>query len=158
MADPLLRAKLTPGYTIGCKRILISNDYLPALTQPNVELVTDGVAEVREHSIISTDRTERRVEVIIFGTGFHVTNLPFAKHIRGRDARTLSEVWAGSPRAHVGTTVAGFPKLFLLQGSNTGLGHTSVILMLEAQIEHVLGAVCFMRHHHVAAMEPRPEA
>jgi len=74
VADPLLRAKLTPGYTIGCKRILISNDYLPALTQPNVELVTDGVAEVREHSIISTDRTERRVEVIIFGTGFHVTN------------------------------------------------------------------------------------
>jgi len=158
VADPVLRAKLTPDYTIGCKRILISNDYLPALTQANVELVTDGIAEVREHSIVSTDGTERFVDVIIFGTGFRVTDLPFAKHIRGRDGRTLSEVWAGSPKAHAGTTVAGFPNLFLLQGPNTGLGHTSVILMLEAQIEHVLGAVRFMRRHHVAAMEPRPEA
>ncbi|MCA1556337.1 MAG: 4-hydroxyacetophenone monooxygenase, partial [Acidobacteria bacterium] len=158
VADPLLRAKLTPDYTIGCKRILISNDYLPALTQPNVELVTDRIAEVREHSIISRDGTERFVDAIIFGTGFRVTDLPFAKHIRGRDGRTLSDVWAGSPKAHVGTTVAGFPNLFLLQGPNTGLGHTSVILMLEAQIEHVLSAVRFMHRHQVAAMEPRPEA
>lgn len=157
VADPALRAKLTPTYTIGCKRILISNDYLPALTQPNVELVTDGIAEVREHSIVTTDGTERQVDAIIFGTGFHVTDLPFARHIRGRDGRTLSETWAGSPKAHVGTTVAGFPNLFLLQGPNTGLGHTSVIYMLEAQIEHVLSAVRYMRRRRVAAIEPRPE-
>lgn len=158
VADPVLRAKLTPGYTIGCKRILISNDYLPALTQPNVELVTAGIAEVREHSVVSRDEVERPVDAIIFGTGFHVTDLPFARHIRGREGRTLSEAWAGSPRAHVGTTVAGFPNLFLLQGPNTGLGHTSVIYMLEAQIEHVLSAVGYMLGHGVAVIEPRPEA
>lgn len=158
VADPVLRAKLTPDYTIGCKRILISNDYLPALTQPNVELVTAGIASVREHSIVSDDGVERPVEAIIFGTGFHVTDLPFAKHIRGRDGRTLSETWAGSPVAHVGTTVAGFPNLFLLQGPNTGLGHSSVIIMLEAQIEHVLSAVRYMRRRGLAAIEPRPEA
>lgn len=156
--DPVLRAKLTPDYTIGCKRILISNDYLPALTQSNVELVTEGIAEVREHAIVTRDGLERPLDAIIFGTGFHVTDLPFANHVRGRDGKTLSEVWAGSPVAHVGTTVAGFPNLFLLQGPNTGLGHTSVILMLEAQIEHVLNAISYMQRHHVAALEPRPEA
>jgi cation diffusion facilitator CzcD-associated flavoprotein CzcO len=158
VADPVLRAKLTPDYTIGCKRILISNDYLPALTRPNVELVTEPIAEIREHAIVSLAGVERPVEAIIFGTGFHVTDLPFARHIRGRDGRTLTEAWAGSPVAHVGTTVAGFPNLFLLQGPNTGLGHTSVIYMLEAQIEHVLSALRYMERHGVAAMEPRPEA
>jgi cation diffusion facilitator CzcD-associated flavoprotein CzcO len=158
VADPALRAKLTPTYTIGCKRILISNDYLPALTRDNVELVTEGIAEVREHSILSRDGVEREVDAIIFGTGFHVTDLPFAKCIRGREGRTLSDVWAGSPVAHVGTTVAGFPNLFLLQGPNTGLGHTSVILMLEAQIEHVLSAVRLMQRQGIAAIEPRAEA
>jgi cation diffusion facilitator CzcD-associated flavoprotein CzcO len=158
VSDPVLRAKLVPDYTIGCKRILISNDYLPALTRPNVELVTEGIAEVLEHAIVSRDRVEHPVDAIIFGTGFHVTDLPFANHIRGRDGRTLSEVWAGSPVAHVGTTVSGFPNLFLLQGPNTGLGHTSVILMLEAQIEHVLNAIRYMQRHNVAAMEPRSDA
>lgn len=158
VADPALRAKLTPDYTIGCKRILISNDYLPALTRANVELVTEGIHEVRAYSIISSDGVERNVDAIIFGTGFHVTDLPFARCIRGRDGRSLSDVWAGSPVAHVGTTVAGFPNLFLLQGPNTGLGHTSVILMLEAQIEHVLSALRLMQSRGIAAIEPRAEA
>ena len=158
VADPVLRRRLAPDYTIGCKRILISNDYLPALTQPNVELVTAGIAEVRERSIVSDDGVARPVDAIIFGTGFHVTDLPFAAHIRGRDGQTLAETWKGSPVAHVGTTVAGFPNLFLLQGPNTGLGHSSVLIMLEAQIEHVLDAVRYMRRHGIAAIEPRPEA
>lgn len=158
VADPVLRAKLTPAYTIGCKRILISNDYLPALTQPNVELVTEGIREVRERAIVSRDGVERPVDAIIFGTGFHVTDLPFAEHIRGREGRTLSEVWAGSPKAHAGTTVTGFPNLFLLQGPNTGLGHTSVIYMLEAQIEHLLSALSYMQRRRAVAIEPRPEA
>jgi cation diffusion facilitator CzcD-associated flavoprotein CzcO len=156
--DPLLRAKLTPQYAIGCKRILVSNDYLPALTRPNVELVTEGIAEVREHSIISGDGVERPVDAIIFGTGFRVTDQPLAKHVRGRDGQTLDAAWAGSPRAHLGTTVAGFPNLFILMGPNTGLGHTSVIYMLEAQIEHLLDALRYMRAHGVAVLEPRREA
>lgn len=158
VADPILRAKLTPDYLMGCKRILISNDYLPALTQSNVELVTDGLAEVREHSIFSDDGIERAVDTIIFGTGFHVTDFSFAKQLRGRDGCTLSEAWAGSPKALVGTTVAGFPNLFLLQGPNTVLGHSSVIYMQEAQIEHLLSAVRYMRLHSVVTIEARAEA
>jgi cation diffusion facilitator CzcD-associated flavoprotein CzcO len=156
--DPVLRAKLTPAYDIGCKRILVSNDYLPALTRPNVELVTEPIREIREHSIITGDGGEREVDLIIFGTGFRVTDQPMADRVRGRDGVTLAEVWAGSPRAHVGTTVAGFPNLFILLGPNTGLGHTSVVYMIEAQIEHVMKALDYMRRHGVATLEPRAEA
>jgi cation diffusion facilitator CzcD-associated flavoprotein CzcO len=158
VSDPLLRAKLTPRYRIGCKRILVSNDYLPALTRPNVELVTEGVAEVREHSIVGGDGVERQVDALIFGTGFRVTDPPLAKQISGRDGRTLDAVWQGSPQAHLGTTVTGFPNLFILMGPNTGLGHTSVIYMLEAQIEHLLNALRYMREHNVTVLEPRQEA
>jgi cation diffusion facilitator CzcD-associated flavoprotein CzcO len=156
--DPDLRAKLTPRYAIGCKRILVSDNYLPALARPNVELVTAAAAEVREHSVVGADGVERAADAIIFGTGFRVTDPPLAKHVRGRGGRTLSEVWAGSPQAHLGTTVAGFPNLFILLGPNTGLGHTSVLLMIEAQIEHLLSALRHMRRSGATAVEPRPEA
>jgi cation diffusion facilitator CzcD-associated flavoprotein CzcO len=158
VADPVLRAKLTPNYLMGCKRVLISNDYFPALTKSNVELVTAGIAEVREHSVVDNEGIERAVEAIIFGTGFHVSDFPFARRVRGRDGRTLSEVWAGSPKALAGTMVTGFPNLFLLPGPNTGLGHSSVVYMLEAQIEHVLSAVRYMQRHNIVTMEARPEA
>jgi len=156
--DPALRARLTPRYRIGCKRILVSDDYLPALTRPNVELVTDRITEVREHSVVTEDGAEREVEAIIFGTGFAVTEHPIARRVRGRAGRTLAAVWAGSPRAHLGTTVAGFPNLFILMGPNTGTGHTSVLYMMEAQIEHFLSALGHMRRRGAAAIEPRPEA
>ncbi len=158
IADPVLRAKLTPNYLMGCKRVLISSDYFPALTQPNVELVTDGIAEVREHSIVSEDGVERPIDAIIFGTGFHVSDFPFSSKIRGKDGRTLSEIWEGSPKALAGTMVAGFPNLFLLPGPNTGLGHSSVIYMLEAQIEHLLNVVRYLRDHDLEVIEARPEA
>jgi cation diffusion facilitator CzcD-associated flavoprotein CzcO len=156
--DAKLRAKLSPDYSIGCKRILISNDYLPSLIRPNVEVVTEGIAEVREHSIVDRSGVERAVDAIILGTGFRVTDPPLARHVRGRDGRTLSEIWGGSPQAHVGTTVAGFPNLFILLGPNTGLGHNSVVYMIEAQIEHVLAALRHMQRHAASAIEPRPEA
>jgi cation diffusion facilitator CzcD-associated flavoprotein CzcO len=156
--DAALRARLTPNYSIGCKRILVSNDYLPALTRPNVELVTCAVSEVREHSVVGADGVEREVDAIIYGTGFRVTDPPLAGHVRGRGGRTLAEVWDGSPQAHAGTTVAGFPNLFILMGPNTGLGHNSVLIMLEAQIEHVLSALEHMRERDAAAIEPRAEA
>jgi cation diffusion facilitator CzcD-associated flavoprotein CzcO len=158
IADPQLRAKLTPTYAIGCKRILVSDDYLPALARPNVELVTAGISEIREQSIVDDEGVERQVDAIIFGTGFQVTDQPLAKHIRGSHGRTLEEVWAGSPQAHAGTTVANFPNLFILMGPNTGLGHNSVLYMLEAQIEHLLAALAYMHRHGVSALEPRPTA
>lgn len=156
--DPALRAKLTPDYRIGCKRILTSNDYLPAVASPNVELITEPIAELREGSVVGADGTERAVDAIIFGTGFQVTDWPIAHHIRGTAGLSLADHWDGSPQAHLGTTVAGFPNLFLLQGPNTGLGHTSVLYMIEAQLDHILSALEYMQRHGLATIEPRPEA
>ncbi|MGH2952174.1 MAG: flavin-containing monooxygenase [Solirubrobacterales bacterium] len=156
--DPELRAKLTPDYEFGCKRILLSNDYLPALTRPNVELVTDAVTEVRERSVVTADGTEREVDAIIFGTGFHVTDPPVAEGVFDRDGRSLAEVWAeGGMRSHNGTAVAGFPNLFFIAGPNTGLGHTSMLVMIEAQLAYILDALRTMREHGLATVDVRPE-
>jgi cation diffusion facilitator CzcD-associated flavoprotein CzcO len=156
--DAGLRARLTPRYRIGCKRILISNDYLPALTRENVELVTEAIREVRPRAIVTADGAEHAVDTIIFGTGFEVTDLPIAHRVRGRDGRTLAETWRGSPQAHLGTTVAGFPNLFILLGPNTGLGHNSVVFMIECQIAHLMAALRHLRSTGAQAVEPRAEA
>jgi cation diffusion facilitator CzcD-associated flavoprotein CzcO len=156
--DPALRERLVPDYTIGCKRVLISNDYLPALTRENVELITSGIREVRPEAVVTGDGVEHPADTIIFGTGFHVTDMPIGDRIHGRDGRSLSDVWRGSPQAYLGTTVAGFPNLFLLLGPNTGLGHTSVVFMAECQIGYVLKALRFMRRNGLAAIEPHPDA
>ena len=104
-----------------------------------------AITEVRPHSVVAEDGTEREVDTIIFGTGFHVTDMPIADRVRGRDGRTLAETWNGSMRAYKGTTVAGYPNLFFLVGPNTGLGHTSIVFMIESQIEYVLDALRTMR-------------
>lgn len=156
--DPVLRAKLTPRYTMGCKRILVSDDYWSSLTRPNVEVITEPIREVRERSIVTADGAEHPVDTIILATGFLVTQMPMAHFIRGRDGRSLSETWGGSPKAHLGTSVSGFPNLFMILGPNTGLGHTSVITMMESQIEHVLGALRYLDGRGLAAVEPTPEA
>jgi cation diffusion facilitator CzcD-associated flavoprotein CzcO len=157
VADPELRRKLTPRFAIGCKRIMPSNEWYPALAQPNVELVTEGVAEVRERSIVGADGVEREVDTIIFGTGFHVSDIPIADRV-GNGRERLSDAWAGSPRAYKGTTVAGFPNLFLMVGPNTGLGHTSIVFMIESQLEYVIGALRSMRRRGARTLEVRPEA
>jgi cation diffusion facilitator CzcD-associated flavoprotein CzcO len=158
VADPVLRAKLTPNYKLGCKRILFSNKYLRALAETNVDVVTDSIQEVRARSIVTRDGREHPVDTIIFGTGFHVTDLPFGKFVIGRNGRTLDDLWKGSPQAHLGTTVSGCPNFFLLLGPNTGLGHTSVVYMIESQIAYLLSALRYMRDQGVATVEPRPEA
>src|SRR3954454_7883373 len=155
--DPELRRKLTPDYTIGCKRILISNDFYPAVAKPNVSVETGGIREVRERSIVTADGRELDVDVIIFGTGFHVTDMPAARRVRGRDGRTLSETWAGSMQAYLGTSIAGFPNLFMLVGPNTGLGHNSIVFMIESQVEYVLGALRTMGRRAVASVDVRHE-
>jgi cation diffusion facilitator CzcD-associated flavoprotein CzcO len=156
--DPELRAKLTPTYAMGCKRILLTNDYLPALTKPNVDVVTDRIREVRPEGVVTEDGRLREADTLILGTGFSATDPPSARFLRGRDGRTLHEVWAGSPKAYAGTTFAGFPNLFMLFGPNTGLGHTSVLLMLESQIAHTLKAIQHMRREGLTAIAPKPEA
>lgn len=156
--DPALRAKLTPDYTLGCKRILISNTYYPALAQGNVDVITDGVATVTPDSVIGQDGVERKVDTIIFGTGFKTRDLPFANYIHNDKGQTLSEAWAGSPKAYMGTTVHGFPNLYLLHGPNIGLGHTSVIYMFEAQAQHIVGVVKLADRKGVDIIEPSAAA
>jgi cation diffusion facilitator CzcD-associated flavoprotein CzcO len=156
--DPALREKLTPDYRIGCKRILPTDEWYPALAQPNVEVVAEGITEIRPHSVVAADGTEREVDTIIFGTGFHVTDVPIADRIEGRDGRTLAETWEGSMRAYKGTTVAGYPNLFFLVGPNTGLGHTSIVFMIESQIAYVLDALRAMRRRGAETLEVREEA
>jgi cation diffusion facilitator CzcD-associated flavoprotein CzcO len=158
ISDPQLLEKVTPGYTIGCKRILPSNRWYRALAQPNVELVTDGVSEVRAHSIVGEDGVERPVDAIVFGTGFHVTDIPAAQRVRGRDGTLLDDLWHGSPRAYLGSAIAGFPNLFFLLGPNTGLGHSSMVYMIESQIAHVLAALRLMRERGAETIEVRAEA
>ncbi len=160
VSDPVLRAKLTPAYRMGCKRILISSDYYPALTQPNVSVVTDGIAEIREKSIVTRDGTEHEADTIIFGTGFHVTDFPVAQRIFDAGGRSLAERWSATPSqtAFRGTTMTGFPNLFVLTGPNTGLGHTSQVFMIEAQIRYVTRALTGARRRGAVRVEVRPDA
>jgi cation diffusion facilitator CzcD-associated flavoprotein CzcO len=158
VSDPELLEQVTPGYAIGCKRILPSNRWYPALAKPNVELVPQAIAEVRERSIVCTDGSEREVDTIIFGTGFRVTDMPIGHWVRGRGGRKLVDAWDGSPRAHLGSTIAGFPNLFVLLGPNTGLGHSSMVYMIESQIGHVLDALRVMRERGAAVAEVTAEA
>jgi cation diffusion facilitator CzcD-associated flavoprotein CzcO len=157
VADPRLRSRLTPSYALGCNRLLQSNRWYPALQQPNVELVSGALSEVRAHSVLGADGVEREVDAIIFGTGFHVADPPVAARTRGRSGRTMREVWEGTPRAYLGTSVVDFPNLFLLLGPNTGLGHSSMVYMIETQIEHVLAALHAMEHRGARTIEVRRE-
>jgi cation diffusion facilitator CzcD-associated flavoprotein CzcO len=140
--DPELRARLTPDWTVGCKRMLFSNTYYPAIQQPNVELVTDGIAEVRAGSVVTADGRAREVDAIILGTGFRATDRPIAQRVWNEKGTSLGQVWAaGGMAAYRGTTVAGFPNLFMLLGPNTTLGHSSQTVMIEAQLAYVVDAL-----------------
>jgi cation diffusion facilitator CzcD-associated flavoprotein CzcO len=156
--DTALREKVTPDYTLGCKRILPSNRWYPALGKPNVELVTSGVREIRANAIVGEDGVERPVDAIVFGTGFHVSDIPAAHRVRGRGGTLLDDIWHGSPRAYMGSTIAGFPNLFFLLGPNTGLGHSSMVYMIESQIAHVMAALNHMHSRGANTIEIRREA
>ncbi|MFC4004794.1 flavin-containing monooxygenase [Prauserella oleivorans] len=156
--DPELRAKLTPDYVMGCKRVLISNDYYPALARDNVDVVTDGIAEVTAHGVIDKAGVEHEADAIIYGTGFHVTDAFDDLHIIGSEGRDLGKLWATEGmQTHKGITVAGFPNLFFLLGPNTGLGHNSVVFMIEQQIRYIAEAISFAESRSAGAIEVRPE-
>lgn len=155
--DRELRAACTPDYTIGCKRILISNDWYPTLQRGDVDLVPAGVDEVRGSTVVAADGTEVEVDTIIFGTGFEVTQPPVSRAVRGQGGQRLSDVWSDGMKAHLGATVAGFPNLFLLIGPNTGLGHTSMVFMMEAQLRHIVDAITTARDRGLPAVDVRPE-
>src|SRR6478672_5552556 len=153
--DPALREKLTPTFEIGCKRILISNTYYPALAADNVEVVTDRIAKVTGNAVVTEDGVERPIDVLIVATGFFTTELPITEHITGREGRTLAAQWRESGMAaYKGTTVPGFPNLFMLVGPNTGLGHSSMVFIIESQVEYLRDAIRTMDLHRYAAVEP----
>jgi len=157
--DPVLRERLTPRYEIGCKRILMSDDYYPALQAPNAELVTGAIAEITPAGVRTADGVERAVDAIVWGTGFRVTDMPYAAWIRGRDGRTLGEHWrAHGMRALRGTTIAGFPNLFMLVGPNTLLGHTSIVFMIESQLAYAMDALRTLDARGAVACDPLPAA
>ncbi|MFD4352659.1 flavin-containing monooxygenase [Nocardia sp. NPDC058518] len=158
VSDVGLRAKLTPDYRLGCKRILISNDYLPALDAPNADVVTSGVREFTARAVVDNDGVEHPVDAVIFGTGFETDRLPLTDRIYGPGGATMAEVWGQSPSAYLGTTVTGFPNVYLMHGPNIALGHTSVLTMFESQINYLVEAIRYSAEHECCAIEPSPEA
>ena len=150
VTDPALRAQLTPDYTIGCKRILLSSDYYPALQRPNVSLVTEGITGITEAGVTTADGEEHKADVIIYATGFKVIESVTSLNVTGRDGRKLR---AENLEAYRGITAAGFPNLFLLLGPNTALGHTSVVFMIETQIQHVLSCLRLIARDKADAIE-----
>ena len=153
--DPALRRKLVPTFRLGCKRILFSYDYFPALTQPNVEVVTSEIREVRERSVVDGDGVERPVDVIVFGTGFRATEGVAPVKIYGTGGVELNDAWRDGIEAYLGTSVAGFPNYFSIVGPNTGLGHNSIVLMIEAQVRYIMSALRLMKKRNVRALDVR---
>jgi cation diffusion facilitator CzcD-associated flavoprotein CzcO/acetyl esterase/lipase len=133
-----LRSKLTPDYPIGCKRILLSNDYLKTMSKPNVELVTEGISRITADGIETSSGVQHPVDAIIYGTGFAATEFLAPMRITGRAGLDLNDVWQDGAQAYLGMSVPGFPNFFMLYGPNTNLGHNSILYMLESQMAHVL--------------------
>ena len=155
--DEKLREELTPDYRLGCKRILISDEWYPALAADNVEVVHSGIEEVRANSIITADGTAREIDTIILGTGFRATDAVGSERIFGRDGTNLHDSWDGSPQAHLGTTVAGFPNLFLLVGPNLGPGHTSVVFYIESQVRYIMKTLEALEERGATSFEVRKD-
>lgn len=139
--DPVLREKLWPNYPVGCKRVLFSSTYFPALTQPNVEVVTTGIAEITSSGVRTTAGEDFDVDVIIYGTGFTANDFLVPLKVRGINGVDLREQWADGARAYLGVTVPDFPNLFLMYGPNTSVGSGSIVYMLEAQAHYIRQAV-----------------
>ncbi|HFE47573.1 MAG TPA: NAD(P)/FAD-dependent oxidoreductase [Nannocystis exedens] len=158
IADPDLRRKVTPSYAIGCKRILLSNNYYPALTRDNVEVLTQGLAEFRSESVITDDGREIGIDAVIYGTGFALKDLLAPMKVIGKGGQDLAERWRATPEAYLGVTVSDFPNFFILTGPNTGLGHSSMIFMIECHVHYVLRCIRHVLKHDLKAIEVRPEA
>jgi cation diffusion facilitator CzcD-associated flavoprotein CzcO len=155
--DAELRRILTPDYTIGCKRLLFSNEWYQALSRPNVDVVPHAVEEVRPHGVVGADGVERAVDTIILGTGFTITDLPIAARVRGREGRSLDDAWQGSPTGYLGSVVHGFPNFFVLLGPNIGNGHSSAFMLSETQIGYMVEALRTMSRDGLASVEVRAE-
>lgn len=150
--DPELRERLTPDYVIGCKRILFSDTWYPAITRPSVDIVADAVVEIRPDAIVTEDGTVRPTDVIILGTGFRPTNLPVANLVRGREGTRLGDAWQGGYHSYLGVSVPGFPNYFMILGPSSALAHSSMTLMIEAQISYIADGILKMKRQGIGSL------
>jgi len=157
VSDPSKRERIIPDYQIGCKRILISNDWYPAINQPHLDLITDGIARIDETGIVTTDGTHRPADAILFATGFRASEYLSPITITGRDGALLNDAWSDGAKAFKGITVNGFPNLFMLYGPNTNLAHNSILYMLESQFRYVISALGALAKYQNAAMDVRKD-
>lgn len=148
-----LKKKIIPDYTMGCKRVLLSNHYYKALAKDNVEVVASGVDRIEGNTIIASNGERCEADVIILGTGFHVSDVPIAKHVQGKSGKTMNDIWQGSPEAYRGTTITDFPNFFLVLGPNLAIGHNSAFIIIEAQLNYVMGALTEMRDNNLSRLE-----
>lgn len=155
--DPELRKKLTPNFKLGCKRVLLSNNYYQALAQPNLEVVTDGIQKFTKDSVVTNDGKTRKIDAIIMGTGFHVADSFQYYNVQGKNGVQLKEVLGASPEAYYGTSVHQFPNLFIMLGPNTGLGHNSMIYMIESQTNYIIDAIQKMTKQNIKSIDVRKE-
>jgi cation diffusion facilitator CzcD-associated flavoprotein CzcO len=157
LPDPELQAKVWPDYTFGCKRVLFSSHYLPALARPNVELVTEAITEVTETGLVTADGTQREFDCIIWSTGFRASEFMAPMEVTGADGRDLGQAWEHGAHAHLGLTVPGFPSMFLMYGPNTNTSGGSIIVYLEAQAAYIRQALEHLRRSRSAKLDVRPE-
>ena len=160
IADPALRAAVTPEYTIGCKRIILSNTLYPALCRENVSLHTkdSSVAEITPTGICTTDGQNLELDVIVYSTGYDATDGVISYPVIGKDKRTLADAWAEFPRAYLGTAAPGFPNFFVVTGPNTGIGHTSAIFVIEAQMNYIMKSIAALKKAGKRTVEVTAEA
>lgn len=156
--DKALKKKVTPDYTMGCKRVLLSNHYYNALAKDNVEVIASGVDNIDGNVITATNGEQCEADIIILGTGFHVSDVPIAKKVKGKSGKTMAEIWQGSPEAYLGTTITDFPNFFLILGPNLAIGHNSAFIIIEAQLKYVMAALSEMRDKKVDVLEVNSQA
>jgi cation diffusion facilitator CzcD-associated flavoprotein CzcO len=158
--DPAIRAAVTPDYTIGCKRIILSSTLYPALCRSNVSLhpKNDAIAEINERGIVTTQGKQVDLDLIVYSTGYDATDGVISYPVIGKGGKTVGDFWAEYPRAYLGTTMPGFPNLFVVTGPNTGIGHTSAIFVIEAQLEYIMRAIKAVRSRGAKVIEVTPQA
>jgi cation diffusion facilitator CzcD-associated flavoprotein CzcO len=157
ITDPVLRDKCIPDYVMGCKRVVFSNDWYPALARPDVDLITDGIERITAGGVITTNGDTRPADVIVYGTGFKAVEFLAPMNMTGLGGRRLDEAWRDGPEAYLGISVTGFPNFFMLYGPNTNLGGNSIIYMLEGQIGYTLGAIQALHGDRLAWLDVRPD-
>jgi cation diffusion facilitator CzcD-associated flavoprotein CzcO len=158
ISDNDLAQQVTPNYIMGCKRVLLSNDYYPAIQRANVELVTSPIEKLNETGILTKDGKQRNIDAVIFATGFNASEGMVVFDIKGKNNLDLNEAWRNGAEAYLGTTVSGFPNLFLVVGPNTGLGHSSMILMIEAQVNYIMGALHALKNEDAKFLDLKKSA